>query len=182
MESVSEAARPILEHVVNASPGIGRVLNLWGAMAEAPVTLAAYVGIREAIEAHATLEPKIRTAITLTVGSAIGGAYSQAINSRLAQRAGWTPDETVSLRAGTSLEPRLDALLALVREAATDEGHVQDATWARAKTAGWSDPELAEAFTFVALVIVIDYFAHFVDLEVDVATEAPVGTRAGVAA
>jgi alkylhydroperoxidase family enzyme len=182
LDSVSEAARSILEHVVDASPGTGKVLNLWGAMANAPVTLATYMGIRDVIDAHATLDPKIRTAIMLTTGSVIGGAYSQAINSRLAQRAGWTTEETLTIRAGTALEPRLDALLAVVQEATTDEGRVQDATWARAKAVGWSDPELVEAFTFVVLTIFVDYFAHFVDLELDVSPLAAAAIAAGTAA
>lgn len=182
LESVSEAARPILVHVIEASPGTARVLNLWGAMAEAPVTLAAYMGIRDVIRAHATLDPKVRTAIALTTGSRLGGAYSQRINSRTAQQAGWTSEETLAIRAGTALEPRLDALLAVVQEATVDVGRVQDTTWASAKAAGWSDTELVEAFTLVVLVIFVDYFAHFVELELDVPPLAAAATAAGTAA
>lgn len=176
IESAPAAARPILEHAIETSPGTGRVLNLWGAMAEAPVTLAAYMGIRDVITAHATLDPKSRTAIMLATGSVIGGAYSQAINSRLAERAGWTSEEALAIRTGTALEPRIDALLAVVRDAAKAAGNVPDAAWARAKAAGWSDPELVEAFTFVLLVIFVDYFATFVELDLDVTPTAAAAT------
>jgi carboxymuconolactone decarboxylase family protein len=165
-ETAPNAARPLLDRLAETSPGLGRTLNLWAAMAGDPMTLAAYVGIREAIASHPTLDPKTRAAVALAAGSVSGGSYSPAINLRLADRFGWTPDETRRIQTGGSIEPRLDALLAVVREAVRNDGRVPDATWEQA-AADWSQQELIGALTFVILTTFVDWFAAFVDLGLD---------------
>src|SRR2546426_9694347 len=109
-ETAPDASRPLLDRLAETSPGLGRTLNLWAAMAGDPMTLAAYVGIREAIAAHPTLDPKTRAAVALTAGAAADGPDSPLVNMRLAQRGGWTADEASSLRSGDAVEPRLDTL------------------------------------------------------------------------
>jgi alkylhydroperoxidase family enzyme len=177
VDSAPSGARPALERLVESSPLPGGILNLWAAMAGAPVTLAAYAAIRDAISEHATLDPRTRTAVALTAGNALGGAYSQAVNTRLARRAGWTDEETVQIRAGAVPDERLATLLAVVREATGNMGHVDAATWSAATVAGWTDADLVEAFTFVALVMYVDCFIHYVDADVDVPTAPPVPRR-----
>jgi len=82
IETAPAAARPILQGVIDASPEIPFVLDIWAAMAESALTLEAYVAFRRAIEDYATLGPRVRSAISLAVGNAIGGRYSPAINGR----------------------------------------------------------------------------------------------------
>ena len=166
-ENAPEASRPLLDRLAETSPGIGRTLNLWAAMAGDPMTLAAYVGIREAIAAHPTLDPKTRAAVALAAGSATDGPYSPLVNMRLAQRVGWTADEVSSIRSGTAVDPRLDTLLALTREAAVNGGKVRSSTWELAGAA-WSEQELIGSLTFVMLTGFIDAFTRLVDLEIDI--------------
>lgn len=167
LETAPATSRPVLQHVIDASPGVGGVINLWAAMAESSLTLDAYMTLREVIGREATLDAKVRSAVALSVGHAIGGRYSQAINSRIATRAGWRPDEIAAIRQGETPEPRLSALLALVREAARNVGTVSDATWAAALASGWTAGELIEGYTTVILTSFVDGFANFVELEVD---------------
>jgi len=134
-------------------------------MAGDPMTLAAYVGIREAIAAHPTLDPKTRAAVALVAGSAADGSYSPLVNTRLALRAGWTADEVAAIRSGAPVEPRLDKLLAVTRQAAANGGRVSAATWEDA-TAEWSQRELIGSLTFVVLTSFIDSFVRLVDLEI----------------
>jgi hypothetical protein len=165
-ETAPDASRPLLDRLAETSPGLGRTLNLWAAMAGDPMTLAAYVGIREAIASHPTLDPKTRAAVALAAGSANDGLYSPPINMRLADRFGWTPDEIRVIAAGRPIEPRLDALLAVVREAVRNDGRVSAPTWEHAATE-WSEQELLGAFMFIVLTVFVDWFAAFVDLELD---------------
>jgi hypothetical protein len=160
-------SRPLLDRLAETSPGIGRTINLWAAMAGDPMTLAAYVGIRDAIAAHPTLDPKTRAAVALAAGSAADGPYSPRVNTRLAQRAGWTEDEALSIRLGRPVEPRLDALLAVAREASANGGHVRASTW-QAAAANWTEQELIGSLTFVVLTSFIDWFVRLVDLEIDI--------------
>jgi len=179
-ETAPPSSRPIFERVIEASPGLPFILNIWAAMAESALTLEAYMALREAIEHRATLDPRVRSAVSLAVGDAIGGRYSPAINERIAARAGWSPAEIGAFRRGESQDARLRPLLALVREAATAVGHVTDATWLAARSAGWAASELAEAFTIVMLVTFIDGFANFAEVEPDAALQ-PAGPLPSVA-
>jgi len=166
-ETAPDASRPLIARLAETSPGLGRTINLWAAMAGDPMTLAAYVGIREAIAAHPTLDPKTRAAVALVAGSAADGSYSPLVNTRLALRAGWTADEVAAIRSGAPVEPRLDKLLAVTRQAAANGGRVSAATWEDA-TAEWSQRELIGSLTFVVLTSFIDSFVRLVDLEIDI--------------
>jgi hypothetical protein len=166
-DTAPEASRPLLERLAETSPGIGRTINLWAAMAGDPMTLAAYVGIREAIAAYPTLDPKTRAAVALAAGSATDGPYSPLVNLRLAGRVGWTANEVSSIRSGAAVEPRLDTLLAVTREAAANAGRVRSSTWKRA-AATWSEQELIGSLTFVVLTGFIDAFTRMVELEIDI--------------
>jgi len=180
-DTAPSESRPLLDRLAETSPGIGRTINLWAAMAGDPMTLAAYVGIREAIAAHPTLDPKTRAAVALAAGSAADGPYSPRVNTRLAQRVGWTEDEASSIRSGESVEPRLDTLLALTREAAANGGRVRASTWAEA-AANWSERDLIGSLTFVVLTGFVDSFVRLVDLEIDippVTDPAPAGVATG---
>ena len=179
VDTAPEASRPLLDRLAETSPGLGRTINLWAAMAGDPMTLGAYVGIREAIAAHPTLDPKTRAAVGLAAGSAADGPYSPLVNRRLAQRVGWTADEVASIQSGAAVEPRLDLLLAVTREAAANAGRVRSTTWERA-AAAWSERELIGVLTFVVLTGFIDAFARLVDLEIDIPSSAePVPAAVG---
>jgi hypothetical protein len=64
-------------------------------------------------------------------------------------------------------DPKLGALLALVREQAGTVGNVQDSTWQAALDAGWSDAELAESAAVVALDLFTHYWNHLVQTDLD---------------
>lgn len=166
LETVSAASRPVLQRVIDASPGIG-TLNLWAAMAEAPATLDAYMAIRESIEAHATFDPALRSGIALAAAAATGGTYSTSINRRIAARAGQSPEQIETVRSATVDDPRLRTLLELVREAAVDRGTVADARWHAAIATGWTTAQLVEAFSIVVLTWFVDGFAAFAEVPLD---------------
>jgi AhpD family alkylhydroperoxidase len=108
------------------------VLNVHAEMAHAPVVLAAYQGIQQAIAKHASFGPKTREAIALAVSAVNKCAYRQSAHTVSGQAAGWSLAETVAIRDGTAgLDPKLAALLALAREIAGSAGYVTDIAWGR---------------------------------------------------
>jgi alkylhydroperoxidase/carboxymuconolactone decarboxylase family protein YurZ len=123
--------------------------------------------VREAIDAFATFDRGMRSEIALAAAAATGGAYSSSINRRIATRAGWSPEHVDEVRAGTVADARERALLALVRDASANRGAVTDATWSAAVEAGWTNAQLVEAFTVVALTWFVDGFAAFAQIDVD---------------
>jgi AhpD family alkylhydroperoxidase len=147
---------------------MGRLLNIHGEMAHAPVVLAAYQGIQHAITKHGSFGPKTREAIALAVAAVDKCAYCQSAHTVGGQAAGWSLEETVAIRDGTAeLDPKLAALLAVAREIAGSTGYVTDAAWQAALRAGWGDTELAELFAHVAVNMFTNYFNHYVQTDPD---------------
>jgi len=167
IQNAPEASRPLLESLVQFSP-TGRLLNLHAQMAHSPAVLAAYTSIRQATVAYGTLDPRVRSALMLATASVSQSAYAQAVTSFLAARAGWSEGEVLALRHGRPLgEDKTDALVNVVREAATRSGQVGDATWQRAADCGWSSEQLTEAFAFLALTVFTAYFLNYAQTPMD---------------
>jgi hypothetical protein len=125
-----------LEGIVEFSP-TGALLNLHARLAHSPAVLAAYVSIRHATAAHGTLDSRVRSALMLATAGVCGNPCTEAITSFLALRAGWSDAQVMLLRDGQSLgdEPA-DALVRVVRGAASQAGQVSDATWQQAADTG----------------------------------------------
>jgi hypothetical protein len=64
-----------------------------------------------------------------------------------------------SILAGAPVEPRLDKLLAVTREAAANAGRVRSSTWEDAAVV-WSERELIGSLTFVVLTGFTDWFVR----------------------
>jgi alkylhydroperoxidase family enzyme len=168
IEDAPAVARPLLAEMVQFSP-TGRLLNMHAQMAHAPAVLEAYVSIRRATARHGTLDPRARTALMLVAAAADASTYAQAIISALALRSGWRQDQVGALLSDRDVgEDKLDALAAVVREAAANSGRVSDATWNHAAGEGWSDEQLAEAFAYLGLTVFTSYFLNYAATDLDV--------------
>jgi alkylhydroperoxidase family enzyme len=144
-------------------------LVLHSQMASAPAVLAAYVGIRRAIEEHGTLDRRTRSAIMLAVSGVGGCAYTEAVNTVLATRAGWGPAPIDAILSGRPTgDDRVDALVAAAREASADGGRVTGGTWRAALAAGLSEAELGEAYASIALSVFVEGFVNYADTPFDV--------------
>ncbi len=127
------------------------------------------MALRRATGQPGTLDQSTRTALLVVTASASESRYAQAILSNLAFQSGWQPDQVAAPLAGKDLgEPKADALIAVIREAAANRGQVADSTWASAVRAGWTDEHLAEAFGYLGLAVFTSYFLNYADTELDV--------------
>ena len=74
----------------------------------------------------------------------------------------------MAIRDGSyTADPKLAALLTLVRESAGNLGSVDDRTWRAALDAGWSDTELTEISVHIALNLFTNHFNHLVQTDLD---------------
>jgi hypothetical protein len=168
VDDAPEASRALLADMVQFSP-TGQLLNMHAQMAHAPAVLEAYTSIRRATGQLGTLDQRLRTALMLVTAATDGNAYALAIITLLARRSGWEPDQVTALRSGGAIgEPRSDALIAVIREAAGNGGRVSDPTWTRAVAAGCTDSDLAEAFAYLGLTVFTAYFLNYAGTELDV--------------
>jgi hypothetical protein len=138
-------------------------------MAHSPAVLTAYSSLRAVLVERGTFEPKVGAALTLAAAAGVGNGYMIRIASRLAQMNDWTEEQVAALRTGSpTSDTKTDALTVLVREAAANSGNVTDGTWKAALKAGWSDEQLAEAFTNVGATVFTAYFLNYAKTELDV--------------
>lgn len=145
----------------------GKVLNIHGAMAHSPLVLDAYASLQHSIGELSTFDGKTREAIALAVAALDECTYCQAAHTAGGKAAGLTEQDTIDARRGTSDDPKLSSLLAVVTEQMTSLGNVTDATWQAALDAGWSDAQVAESTVFVALNVLTNFFNHTVQTELD---------------
>lgn len=165
VETAPEGSRAPLEALRSK---YGRILNIHGEMAHAPALLHAYAALNGALGEHGSFDAATREAIALAVGAADHCEYCQAAHTMAARKAGFSEEQTLRIRNGDDdFDPRLAALLRVVREVARNVGSVSDATWSAALEAGWSDVELVEAFGYVVANLFTNYFNHMVDTPLD---------------
>ncbi len=164
VDSAPEASRDTLKSL---EARFGKVLNIHGAMAHSPVVLDAYAALQHSISEHGTFDGKTREAIALVVAAVDQCEYCQAAHTAAGKAAGLTEAQTVDARRGSSDDPKLQALLTVVREQMTDLGNVSDASWQAALDAGWTDAQLAETTVYVSLNLLTNYFNHSVQTELD---------------
>jgi AhpD family alkylhydroperoxidase len=145
----------------------GKIFNVHAGMAHSPIVLAAYTALDAAIAEHATFDAPTQEAIALAVAAADRCDYCQAAHTGGAVKAGLVLQTTVAIRAGQPVEAKLDALLAVARQAATDIGKVDEATWQHALNAGWTLEQLTELFAHLVLNIFTNYFNHYAHTELD---------------
>lgn len=165
LDSAPEAGREALER---QSERVGKVLNIFGAMAHAPALINLYDTVETLLSEQSSLEPATREAIHLTVAAVNDCGYCQAAYTGSAKKAGFSEEQTIRIRDGeVTDDDELSALLSLARGIAADRGHVDDATWQAALDAGWTDAQLLEAYADVVRTVLTNYFNHLVGTELD---------------
>jgi hypothetical protein len=168
VEDAPAASRPILQKIVQSTPG-GHPANLHAQMAHSPAVLSAYSSLRAALAEHSAFDPKEGAALTLAAAAGVGNDYMIRIARRLAQMNGWAEEQVAALASGAPIsDVRIDALTGLVGEAAAHSGKVADATWEAARQAGWSDAQLADAFAYVGATVFTGYFLNYAQTNLDV--------------
>lgn len=174
VHTVDDAPDDSTQILAAIAKGTGKVLNIHGEMAHSPVVIAAYNGIVQAIRSHGTFDGRTREAIALAAGAVNSCDYCQAAHTISAKIAGLTEEQTIAIRSGDEhFDARLAPLLAVVRQAASEVGEVDDATWQSALDAGWSEGELTEAFAHIMANQFTNYFNHYARTELDVPAAPP---------
>lgn len=166
VDSAPSGSQETLKHL---EARVGKVINIFGALAHSPALLNQYAAGEEALAEHGTLDAATTQAIRLTVAGANECRYCQSAYTLAARAAGLTEAQTVEVRRGAaSFDPALEPLLVLARQIATRRGYVDDGVWEAARAAGWRDDQLLEVFANVARTILTNYFNHLVGVDLDV--------------
>lgn len=165
LESAPEASRAAL---AKQAKRVGKIINIFGAMANSPVLMNVYDLVETHLAEHSNLDNAARQAIHLTVATVNDCDYCQAAYTGAAKRAGFNINETIAIRQGALPDhPKLQALLTLSRQIADNRGYVDESVWSDALDAGWDEEEILDAYTEVVRTILTNYFNHLVGTELD---------------
>jgi AhpD family alkylhydroperoxidase len=168
VHSVENAPEPSRDSLKALESKFGKVLNIHGEMAHSPVVLNAYAAVQQVIAEHGTFDAATQQAIALVVATVDQCSYCQSAHTLGAKAAGLTTEQTVAIRNGSYQDdPKLAALLTLVRESAGAVGSVENGTWQAALDAGWTDEELTEVLVHIALNLFTNHFNHLVETDLD---------------
>ena len=116
-DTAPDGSRPILEGI---KADVGLVPNFAGAVAESPVLVGAFDGIRRAV---AAMDPVDREVTGIAVGVAVDNRYGVAFHSTVAANLGVGEDELALMRAGSApTDPRLAAVYEFARDLVTNRG------------------------------------------------------------
>jgi len=166
LESAPAASRKAL---ANQARRVGKVLNIFGAMANSPALMNVYDLVESHLAEHSNLDNALRQAIHVTVAAVNDCEYCQAAYTGAAKAAGFTVGQTISLRQGAvPWDHRLQVIVTLARQIADNRGYVDESVWEEALGAGWSEEELLDVYIEVVRTILTNYFNHMVGTELDI--------------
>ena len=147
-------AKDLLTAVHNA---MGATPNIFTAFANAPAALEGYLNLNGALT-NGALNRKLREKIALTAAGHNGCDYCASAHTYLGDKAGIDADELTANLKGQSMDAKDNAALNFAKEILKQHGRVSDEDVSSVRKAGFSDEEIIEILSHVALNIFTNYF------------------------
>jgi uncharacterized peroxidase-related enzyme len=138
---------------------LGRVPNLYAAMAHSSAALRGYLGLRDAL-AGGALGAVERELLALLVAQDNDCEYCVSAHSFRGDRMRISGEDLIRARRADSPNPHTRAVLRLARSVLAQRGRVADDELAEARAAGVTDAEVLEVVAHVALNALSNYVNH----------------------
>jgi uncharacterized peroxidase-related enzyme len=148
---------------------LGVVPNMMRTMARSPRVLEGYLGLSGAL-GRGLLPASLQEQIALAIAEANACDYCLSAHNALGQGAGLSDEQLAASRKGTASDKKANAALQFALAVLQRRGNVSDDDFARVRSAGCSDGEIAEIIAHVALNVLTNYFNRAVDTEIDFPT------------
>ena len=164
--TAEQANRQTKEIFSNIQQNVGRVPNLYAAMGNSPNLLSGFLQFSDALN-NGVFSRKEQEAIALAVSQSNGCAYCLSAHTALGKMVGFSEEETLQLREGTSTNIKLNALTNLAFEITEKKGKAAAETIDQFFAAGYTEAAFAELIGLVALRIITNYVFSNGDFEID---------------
>ncbi|MBI3774585.1 MAG: peroxidase-related enzyme [Gammaproteobacteria bacterium] len=145
---------------------LGRVPNLYKAMASSPAALDGYLSFRGAL-VQGKLSASLREQIALLTAALNACEYCVSAHAFRGQKLGLRPEELALNQTAAASDPKIQAALNFVKKLVAKNGAVSTSEFDALKAAGWSDEEAGEMVAHVALNVFSNYFNHVAQPELD---------------
>ncbi|MFI6977240.1 carboxymuconolactone decarboxylase family protein [Embleya sp. NPDC050154] len=145
---------------------LGRVPNLYAALASGPAALEGYLAMRDHLT-RGVLPPRLREQLALLIAQENECTYCVSAHSFRGGLIGLTEQELRATRDGHDADPHTDAVLGLARAILRTRGRVAEPDRAAARAAGVTEAEQAEIVAHIALNTLSNYYNHLARPELD---------------
>lgn len=164
LNTAPEEALPILQQ---AQARMGIIPNLYGVMAESPVTLKAYTVLSQWLE-DSVFSPEERSLLWLIISRKNLCTYCVAAHSMLAEMAKAAGEHIRAIRDGQPIQDaRLESLRSFTERMLETRGFVSEAEVQAFLNAGFSNRHTLEVVTFIAHKTISNYINHLAGTPID---------------
>jgi len=166
IQSVETATGTSKELLASVQKSLGMVPNMAGAMANSPAVLGSWVQFNASLSGG-ELPAQIRERIALMTAEVNQCAYCLSAHTALGKLAGLTTDQIDAARDGEASDPKPLAALTFARRVLETGGGIEASDVERVRDAGFSDAEIAEVVSAVALNQFTNTFNRAFDVDID---------------
>ncbi len=145
---------------------LGVLPNLIATLAVSPASLNAYLGLGQAL-GTSSLSGALREQLALAVAGANSCEYCASAHTVLGGGQGVDSDELARNLNAESSDPKVQAALDFARSIAVKRGFVSDGDFNAVREAGYTDAQIVDIITVVALNTFTNYFNHIIQTEND---------------
>lgn len=166
IQSVESATGSIQTTFAALQKGLGMVPNMARVMANSPAVLQSWAQFNGAMSG-AKLSAQIREQIALLTAQVNACDYCLSAHSALGKMVGLSQAQIDSARALKPADPKTLAALRFAKAVLDQRGGVAESDLQAARSAGFSDAEIAEIVATVALNVFTNFFNRAFDVDVD---------------
>ncbi|OGA14330.1 MAG: hypothetical protein A3H32_04890 [Betaproteobacteria bacterium RIFCSPLOWO2_02_FULL_63_19] len=145
---------------------IGAVPNIYQGVANSPAALDVLLGMGAKLR-EGGLNGAETEAIKLVVAQTYGCNYCLAAHTLVGRKAGLSVEDTLAIRRGAIVQPRLSALAQFVGKAVHPAGRISDDDLAAIRSAGFDDGQITEILMVLAQTVFTTLFNRVNQTEVD---------------
>jgi len=170
-EQVPADSKPTLDMFTKT---IGFTPNMLATFALSPIAFNSWAALRSSLSK--ALDVKTRESIALAVSEANGCNYCLAVHSFGAEHGGkMQADEIILARKGHATDLKRDAAIQFARKVIETRGKVEDADLKAVRGAGYTDANVIEIISLVAMYSLTNFFNNVFDPEKDFPAVTPAG-------
>jgi uncharacterized peroxidase-related enzyme len=152
---------------------LGMVPNLYATIAYSENGLSKYLAFQSA---KTSLSNKEKEAVNLVVSQVNGCIYCQSAHTVLGKMNGFSEDEILNIRSGSSSNPKLNSLVVLAKDITVNKGRVSQANLDAFYAAGYTDGNLVDVILQVSDKIAMNYLHNLTGIPVDFPKAEPLET------
>jgi AhpD family alkylhydroperoxidase len=168
------ATDPVKDLLNSTLKQLGRVPNLYRAMANSPKALEAYLQFRGALQGG-LLDSAMCERIALLTAQLNDCDYCVAAHNFRGGKIGLSTEDLTNTRLSTSNSPKIHAALVFVTELVRNKGIVSASTQDAMVQTGWTINEIGEMVAHVALNVFSNYFKQIANPALDFPTAPALG-------